>query len=121
MMIDEEREIYAVRWVKRRLHKELRDDFTRWHASYNGAFTVCGLAIPITGRGFFLPETEDDLKKVDCWRCQRVRLLFGQYDCGCIYGPVPLRDYIEYCGIHGDDTNEEFELNVAILAQEKVE
>lgn len=65
-------EPHAVRWYRRVLRGQMREDWTRWHWTENASFTVCGVPIPIgIDGGSFLPETDDDLRVVDCKHCAR--------------------------------------------------
>lgn len=34
--------------------------------------------------------------------------VLGQYACGCSYGPVEKNKRLNYCGIHGDDIQDEY-------------
>lgn len=34
--------------------------------------------------------------------------VIGQYRCGCVYGPVKKNKRLKYCGIHGDDIQDEY-------------
>ena len=34
----------------------------------------------------------------------------GGYKCGCTYGPVWQKDRLEYCGVHGDNIANEYEI-----------
>ncbi len=39
---------------------------------------------------------------------KRQRLVIGQYDCGCTYGPCRKSQRLEYCGIHGGNIQREY-------------
>jgi hypothetical protein len=62
---------HAVRWARRELKRMFTLDYSKWHVTDNGNFTICGLPIPVGLRGTTLPETDDDLYRVDCGRCRR--------------------------------------------------
>lgn len=36
--------------------------------------------------------------------------VIGGYKCGCTYGPVWQKDRLEYCGVHGDEIANEYEV-----------
>ena len=36
--------------------------------------------------------------------------VIGSYKCGCSYGPVREKDRLEYCGVHGDEIANEYEV-----------
>lgn len=61
---------HAVRWL-RRIVRGL-DDYTRWHQTTNAHTTACGRRIPTMATSM-LPETDDDLARVDCRRCKAAR------------------------------------------------
>ena len=35
----------------------------------------------------------------------------GGYKCGCSYGPVWQKDRLEYCGVHGDEIANEYDVS----------
>jgi hypothetical protein len=35
-------------------------------------------------------------------------MVIGQYRCGCTYGPCNKKDRLTYCGVHGDDIQDEY-------------
>ena len=61
----------AVRWAQRTLHREMRLDYSKWHATKDHAFTLCGHVIPLALEGTYLPET-DALQRTSCGNCLRV-------------------------------------------------
>jgi len=65
-----ETKIFAVRWARRELKRAMSLDYSKWHRlEGDWGFTVCGLVIPLGLAGTFLPELDDDLKKVTCSKC----------------------------------------------------
>lgn len=68
--MDEE---FATRWARREI-KWLGDmNWTRWHWTKGGRFTLCGCSIPLAiGGGTFLPEMDDSLEKVTCKHCRKL-------------------------------------------------
>lgn len=34
--------------------------------------------------------------------------VMGQYRCGCGYGPIEKNKRLNYCGVHGDDIQDEY-------------
>ena len=36
--------------------------------------------------------------------------VIGSYRCGCTYGPIYVKDRLEYCAIHGSDIQNEYEV-----------
>ena len=60
----------AVRWARRVLRREMSLDYSKWHATEDYSFTLCGTSIPLALEGTFLPET-NDIQKVDCGNCLR--------------------------------------------------
>lgn len=36
--------------------------------------------------------------------------VIGGYKCGCTYGPAWQKDRLEYCGVHGDEIANEYEV-----------
>jgi len=62
--------MHAVRWARRYLHRMMALDYTKWHATRDANLTLCGCSIPLAiNGGTFLPETDDELSRVDCKRC----------------------------------------------------
>lgn len=45
--------------------------------------------------------------------------VIGGYKCGCTYGPVWQKDRLEYCGVHGDEIANEYDVSF-ISAPNKV-
>lgn len=37
--------------------------------------------------------------------------VIGGYKCGCFYGPVWIKDRLEYCGVHGADIANEYDVS----------
>ena len=37
--------------------------------------------------------------------------VIGSYKCGCSYGPVWIKDRLEYCGVHGDEIANEYDVS----------
>jgi hypothetical protein len=63
---------FAVRWYRRRTMGGVLPDWTRWHWTEDGLFTVCGWAIPLAiDGGSFVPETDSRMGRVDCQNCRR--------------------------------------------------
>jgi hypothetical protein len=61
---------HAVRWFRRVLRSQFREDWTRWHWTENGDFTRCGNSIPLgIEGGSMFPDTDDEMARVDCRRC----------------------------------------------------
>jgi hypothetical protein len=58
---------HAVRWARRKVRGELQ--YGRWHATSDGRYTACNWSIPLGLPGTFLPETDEDLSRVDCTFC----------------------------------------------------
>ena len=65
---------HAVRWFQRRILRGADEQWSRWHATDDASFTLCGHSIPIFGDhdGPSFPEDDDDLGIVDCRRCLRL-------------------------------------------------
>jgi hypothetical protein len=38
------------------------------------------------------------------------KIVMGQYRCGCAYGPVWIKERLTYCGKHGEDIQNEYEV-----------
>ena len=36
--------------------------------------------------------------------------VIGGYKCGCTYGPIWKKDRLKYCGVHGDNIANEYEI-----------
>lgn len=70
--------MYAVRWSRRYLKRLMSQEFTKWHGagSYGGdCWTICGIPIPLAiADGTFVPETDDDLSKINCRNCLRTEV-----------------------------------------------
>jgi hypothetical protein len=60
---------HAVRWARRKVCGVL--DYTRWHWTEDGRFTLCHWSIPLGVPVTFLPETHEDVAIVDCTQCKR--------------------------------------------------
>ncbi len=67
----------AVRWSRRVLHREMRLQYSKWHATDDHDFTFCNLSIPLALDGTFLPET-DDATKIDCHNCLGTRRYYAE-------------------------------------------
>ena len=37
--------------------------------------------------------------------------VLGAYKCGCSYGPIDLKDRLEYCAVHGQDIQNEYDVS----------
>jgi len=68
-MNDREKMTHAVRWARRKLKRLMTLDYTKWHGTKDAQLTFCGRPIPLGLEGTFLPETDDDLTRMDCKRC----------------------------------------------------
>jgi hypothetical protein len=61
---------HTVRWARRQVRG--KPDYTRWHWTEDGRFTLCNWSIPLgLANGTFLPETHEDVAIVDCTQCKR--------------------------------------------------
>lgn len=65
-------EPHAVRWARRELKRLMMLDYTKWHWTEDGVFTICGVLIPIglDLPGTCFPECYDWFEIVDCERCK---------------------------------------------------
>jgi len=63
---------YATRWAIRPLKRAWSIQWTKWHWTTNGDFTLCGRAIVIGREDVpMFPETDDEVKRVDCASCKK--------------------------------------------------
>lgn len=62
---------HAVRWSRHTLVRELNTpQYTKWHWTEDGDFTICGRPIPIgIDGGTFCPDIDDNLLRVTCKQC----------------------------------------------------
>lgn len=71
---------HACRWARRKIKRMFDMDWSRWHWTTDGSFTLCGVPIPIgLDGGTMFPETDELPAKVDCRKCRR-RLSQGGID-----------------------------------------
>lgn len=66
-------DLHAVRWATRNKGRRPFDEprWTKWHATNDGCWTFCGLAIRIATAAAFTPDIDDEVGRVDCPRCAR--------------------------------------------------
>lgn len=77
----------AVRWATRYLHRDMRLDYSKWHATDDRDFTFCRIPIPLALEGTFLPETED-ADRIDCLNCKGTRRYFASAERDKIIKPM---------------------------------
>lgn len=67
---DDEEDPHAVRWYNRR-DRYGNPQWTKWHYTTDALTTACGryVNLAIEG-GSFLPDTDENLDKVDCKYCK---------------------------------------------------
>lgn len=41
------------------------------------------------------------------------KIVIGQYHCGCTYGPIWIRERLNYCGRHGENIQCEYDVTAA--------
>ena len=64
---------HAVRWATNEAEVMYLKKYTKWHYTLDATFTICGRLIVVGGNGGrFLPETDDEVSRVDCKQCLRV-------------------------------------------------
>ena len=71
MYEDDDTEAHAVRWAHRKIMGEW--DWVKWHWTEDASFTLCGQPVRVAlPNGTFLPDTNDDQRKVTCKHCKRL-------------------------------------------------
>lgn len=66
-------EQYAVRWAVRRLRRAHDGvQWTKWHWTLDGGFTLCGRVIWLNRENLpCFPDTDDEAWRVDCVVCKK--------------------------------------------------
>lgn len=63
-------EPHAVRWSRREVRHEL--EYSKWHWTLDAQQTLCRIPIPLGLAGTFLPDTDDEIERIDCRKCLRI-------------------------------------------------
>jgi len=69
LILDIDVEAHACRWATQS-SRILGMHWGKWHWTEDAMQTICGFPVRIANeRGSFLPDTDDDPKRVDCKNC----------------------------------------------------